>query len=99
MIRLAMDGNKIKVEPGRTLLEAARENGIDIPTLCYHEALAPFGGCRMCVVELATPRGPRVVAACTHPAEEGAEVSTDSDNLDKHRECRCMFRSQWCYLL
>lgn len=81
MIGLAIDGKKIKVGPGRTLLEAARENGIHIPTLCYHEALAPFGGCRMCVVELDGPRGTRVVAACTHPAEEGAEVSTDSDNV------------------
>jgi NADH dehydrogenase/NADH:ubiquinone oxidoreductase subunit G len=81
MIGLAIDGKKIKVEPGRTLLEAAREHGIHIPTLCYHEALAPFGGCRMCVVELETPGGPRVVAACTYPAEEGAEVSTDSDNV------------------
>ncbi len=81
MIGLAMDGKKIEVEAGRTLLEAARENGIHIPTLCYHEALKPFGGCRMCVVELETPRGPRVVAACTYPAEEGAEVDTNSDNV------------------
>ena len=50
MISLAIDGNKIEVEPGRTLLEAARDNGIHIPTLCYHEALKPLGGCRMCVV-------------------------------------------------
>ncbi len=86
MIRLTIDGNKIKVESGRTLLEAAREQGVHIPTLCYHEALAPFGGCRMCVVELETPRGPRVVAACTHPAEEDAEVNTDSDNVRRLRQ-------------
>ncbi len=86
MIGLAIDGKKIRVEPGRTLLEAARENGIHIPTLCYHEALTPFGGCRMCVVELETPRGPRVVAACTHPAEEGAEVTTGSDNVLRLRQ-------------
>ena len=86
MIGLEIDGTKVKVEAGRTLLEAARENGIHIPTLCYHEALKPLGGCRMCVVEVVTPRGPRVVAACTHPAEEGAEVVTDSDNVGKLRQ-------------
>jgi NADH dehydrogenase/NADH:ubiquinone oxidoreductase subunit G len=85
MIRLVINGKKIEVAPGRTLLEAARENDIHIPTLCYHEALKPFGGCRMCVVEVSTPRGPRVVAACTHPAEDNAEVVTDSDNVLKLR--------------
>ena len=59
MIALTINGKEVEVETGRTLLEAARENGIQIPTLCYHEALKPFGGCRLCVVELETPRGNR----------------------------------------
>ena len=86
MIALTIDGKEIEVEAGRTLLDAARENGVQIPTLCYHEALEPYGGCRMCVVELETPRGPRVVASCTYPAEEGAVVHTDTNQIGQLRK-------------
>ena len=47
MIALTIDGKEVEVEAGRTLLDAARENGINIPTLCYHEALKPYGGIRI----------------------------------------------------
>jgi bidirectional [NiFe] hydrogenase diaphorase subunit len=83
---LTIDDKKIHTQPGRTLLEAAREHAIWIPTLCYHEALKPYGGCRLCVVELETPRGPRIVAACTHPCEEGAVVRTDTELVSKSRQ-------------
>jgi bidirectional [NiFe] hydrogenase diaphorase subunit len=83
---LTIDGRQIQTQPGCTVLEAARENGIWIPTLCFHEALKPYGGCRLCVVELETPRGPRVVAACTHPCEEGAVVHTDTANVRQSRQ-------------
>lgn len=86
MITLTIDSQKIQTQPGRTLLETARENGIWIPTLCYHEALKPYGGCRLCVVELETPHGPRVVAACTHPCEEGAVVRTDTEIVHQSRQ-------------
>ena len=86
MIALTIDGKEVEVEAGRTLLDAARENGIHIPTLCYHEALEPFGGCRMCVVELDTPRGPRVVASCTYPVEDGAVVHTDTEQIGQLRK-------------
>jgi len=86
MIALTIDGKELEVEAGRTLLEAARENVIQIPTLCYHEALKPYGGCRMCVVELETPRGPRVVASCTYPVEDGAVVHTDTDQIGHLRK-------------
>jgi bidirectional [NiFe] hydrogenase diaphorase subunit len=86
MISLTIDGRELEVEPGRTLLEAARENGIEIPTLCYHEALKPYGGCRLCVVSLDTPRGPRIVAACTHPCEDGAVVQTDTEQVVQSRQ-------------
>src|SRR5512136_881888 len=78
-IRLTIDDQPIKVPPGYTLLQAARENGIEIPTLCYHEALLPYGACRLCLVELASPRGGRLVASCTYPCEDGLIVRTKSD--------------------
>ena len=86
MPTLTIDDQKIQTQPGRTLLEAAREHGIWIPTLCYHEALKPYGGCRLCVVELETPRGPRVVASCTYPCEDGAVVRTDTEIVRQARQ-------------
>ena len=86
MITLTIDGQQIQTQPNRTLLETAREHAIRIPTLCYHEALKPYGGCRLCVVELETPRGPRLVAACTHPCEEGAVVRTNTEIVRQTRQ-------------
>ena len=85
MITLTIDGKRNQTQPDRTLLEAAREHANWIPTLCYHEALKPYGGCRLCVVELETPRGPRLVAACTHPCEDGAVVRTDAQIVRQSR--------------
>jgi NADH dehydrogenase/NADH:ubiquinone oxidoreductase subunit G len=86
MITLTIDGKRIQTQPDRTLLEAAREHAIWIPTLCYHEALKPYGGCRLCVVELETPRGPRLVAACTYPCEDGVVVRTDTQTVQESRQ-------------
>jgi bidirectional [NiFe] hydrogenase diaphorase subunit len=86
MITLTIDNHQIETQPGRTLLEAAREYGIWIPTLCYHEALEPYGGCRLCIVELETPRGPRMVASCTHPCEEEAVVRTNTEMVRQSRQ-------------
>jgi bidirectional [NiFe] hydrogenase diaphorase subunit len=85
MITLTIDGQKVEALEGSTILEAAREHGIEIPTLCYHEALEPYGSCRLCVVELSTPRGPRLVASCVYPAEEGAVVKTNSEMVQGSR--------------
>lgn len=85
MITLTIDGQTIEALEGSSILEAAREHGIEIPTLCYHEALEPYGSCRLCVVELETPRGPRLVASCVYPAEEGAVVKTDSEMVQRSR--------------
>ncbi len=86
MIELTIDGKRIEVPEGRTILEACREYGIYVPTLCYHPALEPYGACRLCMVELSQPsRPPRLVAACTHPCEQGALVATDSETVRRSR--------------
>lgn len=77
-VKITIDDRTLEVEPGLTVLEAARMHGITIPTLCYHEALKPFAACRLCVVDVSTPRGPRLVASCTQPCEEGLTVDTRS---------------------
>ncbi len=85
MVTLSINGQQVQGVDGSSILEVAREHGIEIPTLCYHEALEPYGGCRLCVVELKAPRGPRLVASCVYPAEEGAVVETDSEIVHRSR--------------
>ena len=86
MIHLTIDDKPVEAAEGRSLLEACRENGIYIPTLCYHPALEPYGACRLCIVELTQPgRKPRLVASCVYPCEEGAVVNTKSEQVLRSR--------------
>lgn len=79
-----MDGREITVEDGMTLLDAARENGIDIPTICFHDATTANGLCRMCVVEV---EGMRVLQpACIVPAASNMKVQTRSEKVDRARK-------------
>jgi NADH dehydrogenase/NADH:ubiquinone oxidoreductase subunit G len=85
VINITIDGCKLQVPEGLTILEAARENGIEIPTLCYHEALEPYAACRLCVVELEREPRSQLVASCVYPCEEGAVVHTDSEMVRRSR--------------
>jgi bidirectional [NiFe] hydrogenase diaphorase subunit len=85
MVKLTIDDRAVEVEQGETILQAAREQGISIPTLCYHEAVEPFAACRLCVVELVSPRGSKLVAACTQPCEAGLTVLTNSPRVQASR--------------
>jgi len=84
-MQITIDGRQVEAKEGRTVLQVARQNGIHIPTLCYHEALQPFGACRLCVVEIETSRGRRLVTSCTHPCSEGLAVHTASDAVLQSR--------------
>ena len=82
-IKFTLDGQEISLEQGKTLLEAARENGIDIPTICFHEATTANGLCRMCVVEV---EGMRLLQpACIVQAGDGMKVKTRSERVDRAR--------------
>jgi predicted molibdopterin-dependent oxidoreductase YjgC len=83
MIQLHIDDQPISVQEGTTVLEAANQRGIEIPTLCHHKDLTPFGGCRVCVVEVAGQRTP--LASCTLLAEQGMKVRTNSRLLTRYR--------------
>jgi len=85
-INLEIDGRKLKAEKGMTVLEVAEEAGIEIPTLCYHKALSPFGACRLCAVEVIRGERSRLLTACTYPAEEGLVVKTDSSVVRRTRK-------------
>ena len=80
-ITLNIDGKEVKAIDGMTILEAAKEIGVRIPTLCYHEGLSPYGACRICSVEIFQDKRSRVVAACTYPVEEGLIVKTNTEKI------------------
>jgi formate dehydrogenase beta subunit len=82
-IRLTIDGQEVEVEKGTTVLEAAQQAGIYIPTLCHHPDLEPYGGCRLCVIEIEGIRG--LPTACTTPATDGMVVRTNSPQIDQVR--------------
>ena len=82
-ISLTIDGQDVKAREGMTVLEAAREAGIYIPSLCYHPSLAPYGGCRLCIVEIEGMRG--LPTSCTTPATDGMVVKTNTPQIQELR--------------
>ena len=83
LIRLTIDGQEVEARPGMTVLEAAKAAGIYIPTLCYDPDLEPYGGCRLCVVEIEKVRG--LPASCTFPVSEGMVVHTGTEAVTNVR--------------
>lgn len=78
-VQVTVDGTSVEVPAGSTLLDACRQCGIDTPTLCYLETLAPVNVCRVCVVELEGSR--TLVPACSRKAEPGMSILTDSERV------------------
>ncbi len=109
MVNLKINGHDVSVPEGYTILDAAREVGINIPTLCYLKDINQIGACRMCLVEV---KGARALqAACVYPVAEGIEVFTNSEKarnarrltleliLSNHeRKCLTCIRNRNCEL-
>ena len=85
-IRMQIDGTEVRAKEGTTVLEAARGAGISIPTLCHHDDLQPYGGCRLCIVEVEVSGGKNIVASCVHQAEDGLVNNPRSDKIDRIRK-------------
>lgn len=84
MVELTIDGKKISAEKGTTILIAAQQNGIKIPNLCFDKRLKPYGGCRMCVVEI--EGGRKLASACGHPVKSGMVVHTNTPKVRRVRQ-------------
>jgi NADH dehydrogenase/NADH:ubiquinone oxidoreductase subunit G len=84
MMNITINGKRIKARSGETVLKIAERSGIKIPTLCYYKDLTPFGGCRLCIVEVKGRRTP--LTACTLTAEDGMVIKTDTPRLRKLRK-------------
>jgi bidirectional [NiFe] hydrogenase diaphorase subunit len=86
-VKLNINGRDITAEEGKTILHVARENNIHIPTLCENEAVAPYGACRLCIVEITTARGrERLVTSCIYQVEEGLTVRTNTERVRNIRK-------------
>ena len=84
MIKIIIDGKKVQVEKGTTILESAKKIGIDIPSLCFHSQLLPNGACRLCLVEV--EREKKLAASCSYPVEREIKVFTDTPKIRKIRK-------------
>lgn len=84
MITITINDRKVQVEDGSTILQAAEQLGIQIPTFCHDKRLVPHGACRICVVEVEGARN--LMTACTTPAAEGMVLYTDSEKVGKTRK-------------
>jgi len=109
MVNLVIDGKQVQVEENITILEAARRNGIDIPTLCFLKEINEVGDCRMCIVEVEGRRG--FVTSCIQKVEEGMVIKTHSPEIlearkiildlilsNHHRDCLTCSRNGNCEL-
>ena len=83
-MKITLNGKLLNVNEGKTLLEAARENGVYIPSLCDNPHLIPFTGCRLCLVEVKGQKG--FIPACSTSVREGLEVKTDTPKIKKMRK-------------
>ena len=85
-IVIQIDGKEVKAKEDMTVLEAAKSVGINIPTLCYDGRLEPYGGCRICSVEVETRGRKNIVVACVYPVEKNLIVRTRTEKVDKIRK-------------
>ena len=84
MIKLTIDGKNVEAKEGTTVLKSAEEAGVYIPTLCNHPQLTPYGGCRLCMVEV--EGAPTLQPSCTLPAVDGMVIKTNSEKVLKARK-------------
>jgi bidirectional [NiFe] hydrogenase diaphorase subunit len=84
-IKFKADGVEVEGEKGASLLGVLLREGFDIPHLCFHEAVAAYGACRLCLVEIVRHGRRRIATSCNYPVMEGIEVTTDSDKIRRLR--------------
>jgi NADH dehydrogenase/NADH:ubiquinone oxidoreductase subunit G len=86
MVKFTINGKEYEAPEGTTVLEAALEAGIKIPTLCYHKELIPYGVCRVCLVEVIRRDWPSLQPACLYDVFDGLIVKTDTERVKKTRD-------------
>ena len=95
MPRLTIDGQVIEAPADATVLQAIRQVGAHLPTLCYWEGLPAYGACRLCLVEMTAPQ-PQVIAACAYPVEDGMSIETQGERAVTIRKMMLEFMLARC---
>lgn len=85
MVNITINDVKIQAKEGMSVLDAARQAKIKIPTLCFHKELSPYGACRLCLVEIVGGGRPSLQVSCLYPVSEGLTVKTDTERIKKVR--------------
>ncbi len=85
-IKINVNGSEISSKPDQLIIEACEDSGIHIPRFCWHKRMDPVGMCRMCLVEIETPRGKALIPSCTTKVSEDLVVDTESDVVKKAQE-------------
>jgi len=86
MVKISIDGKSVQAKEGSTILQNIRDLNIDIPTLCYHNELTPFGACRLCTVEVMTNGKGQLTTACDCQVTTGMDIQTASDRAVESRK-------------
>ena len=84
--KFTIDGKEVVGYKGETILEVARREGINIPTLCHHEALEPYAVCRLCLVEVTVGKRTRLVTSCIYEVAPDIEVKTSTERVTRNRK-------------
>jgi bidirectional [NiFe] hydrogenase diaphorase subunit len=95
MPTITIDDQTTAVPEGATVLQAIHQAGVHLPTLCYWEGLPPYGACRLCIVEVTSPK-PQTIAACAYPAAEGMVIETNGPNATAIRKMMLEFMLARC---
>jgi NADH dehydrogenase/NADH:ubiquinone oxidoreductase subunit G len=85
-LNLTINDEKVTAEAGESLLDVARKNGFQIPSLCHHPMLQPYGACRICLVEVIKGGRTKLTTACNYEVQEGIEVKTETAEVKEHRK-------------
>jgi NADH-quinone oxidoreductase subunit G len=86
LVQVTINGVAHEVPEGDLIIKAAQDTGTYIPRFCWHPRMNPVGMCRMCLVEIETPRGPMMITACTNPVSDGMVVDTENPGVKKAQE-------------
>lgn len=86
MVQMTLNNKEIEASKGSSILETARKHGVDIPTLCYHEALEPYGVCRLCIVEVGGSLRQGIRISCIQNVMDGLIVNTESERVLRNRQ-------------
>lgn len=85
MVSFTINGVKVEAEAGDNVLNVARKYGFEIPSLCHHEAVTPYGACRVCLVQITKGGRKKLTTCCNYEVLDGIEVVTESDEIRRHR--------------